>query len=54
MERRFGALHVTACWNWPVVTLSWLRVVFRPEDDPRAWFVRARIGPWKLQAWKDQ
>lgn len=52
MIRHWGKYEVRLIWNWPVFTFTYLRAVFRPEDDPRAWYLRWRVGPYKIEVIK--
>lgn len=55
MIRTWGRYEFRVIWNWPTFALwSWLLCRYRPEDDPRAFFLRWRVGPWKIEVVKQR
>lgn len=45
-----GKWSITAVYNWPTLSpWSVQRWRYRPEDDARRWFLRWRVGPFKIE-----
>ena len=47
-----GRYQVVAVWNGGVVAFTFGLWRYRLQDDARAWFLRWRVGPWKLEVTK--
>ena len=43
-------MSVCLIWNFPVFAFSFGFWRYAPEDDPRAWFCRIRLGWFKIEA----
>lgn len=54
MTLTIGLYRFDVIWNHPVWALSYGRWVYSPDEDSRAWFMRSRIGPFKVQVTKER
>lgn len=52
MTRTLGRYRVDLAWIHPVWALTYGRWTYHPDEDARAWFLRARMGPVMVQVTK--
>ncbi len=54
MTLTIGLYCLDVIWNHPVWALSYGRWTYSPDEDDRQWFMRSRIGPFKVQVTKER
>lgn len=53
--RHWGKYELRAMWNWSTLSLfSWQLWRYTTGDDPRTFFLRCRVGPWKIEVVKQR